>query len=452
MARRKVTRDPMEAVLNNLAKSIGYKDKDPLIYKFGDVETQGIEAISFGYPEIDEASAIGGIQRGKLVEIFGLPSSGKSFLCLKLIATAQSEGLKCLLVDAEQSFDPAWAKRNGVDVDELYLVNASICAEDYMDLIDGACKSGAFGLVVVDSTAALIPEKEMDGSVGDQDYALLARIMSKGCKKIVPSCTKGNTACVFINQVRANIKDAGKRGADQYVTPGGNALDFYSHQRILVYPGGMIRVVGEDGNKVSIGKKSYVTFVKNKLGNPDKKCEIQIVFDETAMNPIVKLVTLSKAYKVFNIKLGEYGILTELVDEKYVKANKIKTKFINTKATSFGDLAHWVLSNGYIEDVLDAMKEIVENEEDDDKLKLIDADIYKLIELDEAEEFANQDLWKSPLGDYSVPTDPDVAKGNDGNDDAEDESNDEKALEKLSGLAKNGKGDTLEEELDLNLD
>ena len=419
MARKTKVTDPMDTVLANLAKSIGYKEKEPLIYRFGDVETQGIEAISFGYKEIDDASCIGGIQRGKLVEIFGLPSSGKSFLTLKLIASAQAEGIKCLLVDAEQSFDPEWARRNGVVVDDLYLVNASICAESYMDLIDGACKSGSFGLVVVDSTAALLPEKEMTGSVGDQDYALLARIMSKGCKKIVISCAKGNTACVFINQVRANIKAAGQRGADEYVTPGGNALDFFSHQRISVWPGGMIRVQGDDGEKVSIGKKSYVKFVKNKLGNPDKKCEIQIVFDEVAMNPIVKLVTLAKSYKVFNVRIGEYGILTSLLKEDYVENNSIKTKYYGTKANSYGELAHWVLSNRYIEVLLEEMKEIIENEEDDEALKLVDPDIHKLIEIDEAGEFANKDLWKSPLGSYLIPTDPEIALNEEPEEDGE---------------------------------
>ena len=439
MARtKKDVKDPMQVVLDNLAKSIGYKEKDPLIFRYGDVEAQGIEAISFGYPEIDEASCIGGIQRGKLVEIYGLPSSGKSFLTLKLIATAQSEGLKCLLVDAEQSFDPVWAKKNGVNVDDLYLVNASISAEDYMDLIDSSCKSGVFGLVVVDSTAALIPLKEMDGSVGDQDYALLARIMSKGCKKIVSSCSKGNSACVFINQVRANIKKAGQRGGDDYVTPGGNALDFYAHQRILVWPGGMIRVAGDGDKQVSIGKKSYVCFVKNKLGNPDMKCEIQIVFDEVAMNPIVKLVTLAKSYKIFNLRLGEFGILNEIAEAD------IKTKFYSTKASSFGELAHWVLANGFIEDILETMKVIVEAEEDDDKLKLIDPDIYKLIETDDSDEFVNKNMWKSPLGDYSVPTDLDIAKN------ATEDEDEKTSTVSVDELVTDGKGDKLEEDLEIN--
>lgn len=443
MARAKKIKDPMEGVLANLHKIIGHKGSESAIYRYGDKEAKNIETISFGYPEIDEASAIGGVQKGKLVEMYGLPSSGKSFLSLKLIASAQSAGERCFLVDAEQSFDPAWAKKHGVDVDNLYIVNESISAEKYMDLINSACDSGAFGLVVVDSTAALIPQKELDGSVGDQDYALLARIMSKGCKKLMSSCDKGNTACVFINQVRANIKGAGKRGADEYVTPGGNALDFCAHMRILVWPGGMIRVAGDDGEKVSIGKRSYVRFVKNKLGNPDKKCEIQIVFDETAMNPIVKLVTLAKSYKIFNVRLGEYGIKTDILDTDL----NISTKYYNTKATSFGDLAHWVLSNGYIEDLIDIMKGIVDDEEDDDKLKLIDIDIYKIIATDDDGEYTSKNMWISPLGDFSIPIDEDVAKNS--LDDDSDDASDEESRQILVELAKNGNGDTLEEEFNL---
>jgi len=432
---RKVVKNPMEAVLNNLAKSVGYREKEPLIYRIGDFDRAGIEVISFAHEDIDKASGIGGIQRGKVVEIFGLESSGKSYLTLKLIAQAQKQGLKCLLIDIEQSFDPEWAAKQGVNVDDLYIMNAAICAETALDIMDGSCKCGQFGLVVLDSTAALIPQKEMDSSVGDADYALLARAMSKGVKKIKTSCKVGNTAAVFINQVRSSMPSNGRPG--ELVTPGGKSLDFYSDMRISVWPGGMLKALGEDGEDVAIGKKSYVRFVKNKLGNPDKKCEIQIIFDETAMNPIVKLVTLAKTYKIFNVRLGEYGILSDIVE------SDVKTKYYNTKASTFGELAHWVLSNGYIEDLLISMKDLVENEEDDNKLKLTEKIIFELVEVGEDGEFSRKDLWISPLGDYSYPTDPDVAKN------TEDNEVSEETKEDVSGLVKNGKGDTLEEELDL---
>jgi recombination protein RecA len=432
--KEKEVKDPMLAVIANLEKSIGYKG-ETLIFKVGDRTTEKREVISFGHEEIDDASGIGGIQRGKVVEIFGLESSGKSYLTLKLIASAQKQGLTCFLADIEQSFDESWAKKQGVDVDELYLMNAAVSAEVALDVVDGACKCGKFGLVVLDSTAALIPQKEMEASVGKDDYALLARCMSKGVKKITSSCKIGNSACVFINQVRTTMPKNGRGG--EMVTPGGKSLDFYSHQRISVFPGGMIKALNESGETEAIGKKSYVTFAKNKLGNPYKKCQIEIIFDEVAMNPIVKMVTLAKAYKIFSIKLKEYYISKEFIEGAKVRHN--------TLANSFGELAHWVLSNGYLEDVLWALKDFVEEEENEEKLKLVDKVVYDLIEVNENDEFVHKDLWISPLGDYSNPTDPDVAKGQ---EEVDEPVITEEASEILETLVKDGELDILEKELD----
>jgi recombination protein RecA len=402
MARKKtLIKDPMEGVISNLEKMIGHKGSK-LIYKFADEVNKERDIIPWGHEEVDNASGIGGAARGKVIEVFGLESGGKSYLTLKLIASAQKLGHKCFLADIEQSFDPIWAAKQGVDVDELYIMNAAICAEDALDVVDGACKSGQFAVVIVDSTAALIPKKEIEGSVGDADYALLARAMSKGVKKIKQSCKVGNTICAFVNQVRSTMPKNGRGG--ELVTPGGKSLDFYADQRISVWPGGMLKAVGDSGEEEAIGKKSFIKFVKNKLGMPYKNCEIQIIFDETAMNPIVKLVTLAKTYKIFNRRLGSFGILNEITQ------SDIKTKYYNTESSSFGELAHWVLSNGYIEDILNIIADIVEKEEDGNRLKLIDKVIYDLIAVDEDDEFSNKNLWISPLGDYSVPVDPEVAK------------------------------------------
>jgi recombination protein RecA len=393
--------NPVDAVISNLEKMIKHKGSERLIYRFGDTKF-GREVISWGHDEVDVASDIGGAPRGKVVEVFGLESGGKSYLTLKLIAEAQKLGLKCFLADIEQSFDPVWAAKQGVNPDDLYIMNEAIPAEQALDVVDGVCRSGEFAVVVVDSTAALIPQKEIDSSVGDADYALLARAMSKGVKKIKQSCKIGNSICAFVNQVRNSMPKNGRGG--ELVTPGGKSLDFYADQRISVWPGGMLKAVGDSGEEEIIGKKSYIKFEKNKLGVPHKKCEIQIIFDETAMNPIVKLITLAKTYKLFNVRLGEYGVLNEIVE------GDVKTKYYSTGANSFGELAHWVLSNGFIEDILDVMKDLVENEEEENRLKLIDKVVYELVETDENNEYVKKDLWISPLGDYSVPVDPDIAK------------------------------------------
>lgn len=426
MARKQAeVKDPADIAIANIEKALGNKGV-PLIFKYGNTD-RSVESISFGYTEVDKASNIGGVPKGKLIEIFGLPSAGKSFLTLKLIASAQAMGLKCVLVDAEQSFDPLWAARHGVDVENLYLINEALTAEKALDYVNALCGNGTFGLVVVDSTAALVPKKEMDGSVEDQDYALLARAMSKGCRKIVNSCGKTKCSCVFINQVRDDI---GARRGGEVITCGGKALPFYAHQRISVWPGGVEKALGKDGVEQAIAKKSHVTFIKNKTAVPYGKCEISIVFDEIAMNPMVKAVTLAKSYKLFSIRLGEYYISKDLLEGV--------SKNYNTMTSTFGELTHWVLSNGYMEDVLFSLKELVDNEEDEDKLKLIDPVIYQLTAIDDKEELTNKDLWISPFGDYSIPTDPDMAhpsinverkeKSLD-NDDEEDILEDESELE-----------------------
>jgi recombination protein RecA len=445
MARKKkVVKDPMEIAIANLEKGLGNKG-DPVIYKYGDVTHEDFGSISFGYPAVDEASNIGGVPRGKMVEIFGFPSAGKSFLSLNLIASAQEQGLKCLLIDVEQSFDPTWAAKHNVQVDELYLITSSLTAEKCLDYVNDSCACGKFGLVVVDSTAALVPKKEMEGSVEDADYALLARAMSKACRKIVNSCGQAKTTCVFINQVRDDI-GSNKRGGD-VITCGGKALPFYAHQRISVWPGGVVKAIGKSGEEEAIAKKSYVTFVKNKTAIPYGKCVIEIVFDETAMNPIVKMVTLAKSYKLFNVRLQEYGIKTE-----FVERSDVKTKFFNTETSTFGELAHWVMSNGFLEDVLWALKDIVDDEEDDDKLKLIDPVIYQLIATDEAgEEFLNQELWESPFGDHSEPTDASICKVElIEEEDLTKNDTDEEIIKKATDLVKGSDDDILkEEELDL---
>jgi len=435
---KKAVESPEMIAVRDIEKSLGNKGT-PLIFRYGDSNKEKRQVISFGYPEVDAASNIGGVPRGKLVEIFGLPSAGKSFLSLKLIASAQAMGLTCCLIDAEQSFDPTWAEKHGVVCDDLWLFNAALSAEKTLDYVNAVCKNGKFGLVVLDSTAALVPNKEMEGSVEDQDYALLARAMSKACRKIVASCGTTLTTCVFINQVRDNI--GGNSRGNDVVTCGGKALPFYAHQRLSVWPGGMVKAIGKSGEEECIAKKSRVTFMKNKTATPYGKCEIEIIFDALAMNPIVKMVTLAKSYKLFGIRLGDYYIHKDFIEG--AKKNH------NTETSTFAELAHWVMENGLLENVLDSLKEVVEDEEDEDKLKLIDPVIYELIatiDVNGINEYVNKELWVSPYEGAEAEDVPTVTKL--GVEDEEVESavgeltDEEKALE--AELAKE-----LGEDLDL---
>jgi len=192
----------IDIILANIEKSVKNTgapvvEKAPTMKDFSTVP-----AISFGFADVDAASFCGGIPQGKMVEIFGPESGGKSLLSLNLIASAQKSGMVCCLVDAENSYDPVWADSHGVCTDDLYIMRSSISAEQILEYVDKICESGVFGLIVVDSTAALIPQKELEGSISDQNYALLARAMSTACRKIVSHCSATNTTCVFLNQIR----------------------------------------------------------------------------------------------------------------------------------------------------------------------------------------------------------------------------------------------------------
>lgn len=375
---KKTDAELFNAVIANIEKQMNNKDPEKFaIRRFGDIKKSSLGAISFGIPEVDAASNIGGVPRGKLIEIFGPESGGKSFLTLKLIASAQKQGLKCILIDAEQSFDSNWAGKQGVDTDNLYYFNESVSAEVILDYVIKITKSGEFGLVVIDSTAALIPQKELDGSITDQDYALLARAMSKACKQIAQNCGETGTTCAFINQIRETMSTFGF--GDKTVTPGGKALKFASHQRISVFPGGYIRVKEGANQKEEtdekdkdkgriIAKTSYVKFVKNKTAIPNGECKFNIVFDEDSLNPVVKLCGLARnsEVKAIGVYNGEFTINKQITDT---------AKNVPTGTRTFKDLAAYLIDNKLVVSVLDFVADtIAENQ-----IKLIiDEDILEM--------------------------------------------------------------------------
>jgi len=360
-------KDPMLSVISNIEKNIGNKG-DPVISRFGDRDYEKVPSISFGIDAVDKASNCGGVPRGKMAEIFGPESGGKSYLCLKLIASAQKTGKACL-IDAEQSFDPIWAEQHGVDVDDLYVLDEGMSAEKILDYIAALCESGAFNLVVVDSTAALIPAKELDGSVADQDYALLARAMSKGCKKIVAQCGATNTTCVFINQIREKM---GVTWGSNETTTGGRALKFYSHQRIKVSPGAKI-ITQIEGEDVVIGRKSYVSFEKNKTASPFGKCEITIVFDKAANNPVFKLVSLARDCKLIPVRNGLYSLHKEVLETP---------KNVPIEAKSLADVADFLVHNELVGNIVDCIIDYAKDEATDLVKDKIDLDILQLKDAD----------------------------------------------------------------------
>ena len=192
----KEAKDPMDAVLANIEKQMG-NTKKPILSRFGKIQTINEPVIPFGIQSVDDASYCGGVPRGKMVEVFGPESSGKSLITLYVIASAQRQGLDCALLDVEQSFDPTWAKKHGVDVEKLVYCQDFASGEQALEYAYQLCKSGAFGVVVVDSTAALTPLSELEGTLEDNArIGAQAQLMSRGCRKIRASCGKiGRASC-----------------------------------------------------------------------------------------------------------------------------------------------------------------------------------------------------------------------------------------------------------------
>jgi len=347
--KKKAPEDPMTAVLANIQKQMGIKEKTPFA-RFGDIEVVDIPVVSFGQKQIDDASYCGGLPRGKMVEIYGGESSGKSLITLYLIASAQKQGLECALIDIEQSFDPFWAARHGVDVDKLVYSNDFECGEQALEYAYRLCCSGAFGVVVIDSTAALTPMSELEGSLDkNARVGAQAQMMSRGCRKIVKACGTTDTLCIFINQVRMKI---GVMWGNPETTPGGRALPFYSHVRMRVSKKGLIKVK-EGKEDVVVGQKSEIKFIKNKVGRPFGTCTFDIIFDLKSMNPVVMLANLLKALKVVAIYKGLYKIEKDIFDN---------AKRIDTGCSTMPELADWLIEKNYVLPLLEYAIDMYDND------------------------------------------------------------------------------------------
>lgn len=305
------------------------------ILRMGDREIEPIDAINTGSLGLDLALGIGGVPKGRIVEIYGPESSGKTTLTLHLIAQCQKTGGVCAFVDAEHALDPNYAKNLGVDIDNLYISQPDF-GEQALDVVETLARSGAVDLIVVDSVAALTPKNEIDGDMGDQHVGLQARLMSQALRKLTSVVHKMGSTVIFINQIRMKIGGMGYGTPE--TTTGGNALKFYSSVRIDVRRIATLKQ-GED----PVGNRVRVKVVKNKVAPPFKQAEFDIMFGEgisregELMDYGVKLDIIDKSGAWFSYGSTKLGQGRENA-KAFLKENEaVATEIENKIRENIGD-------------------------------------------------------------------------------------------------------------------
>ena len=276
----------LQATIDKIEKDFG----KGTIMKLGDQPQWDVQVIPSGSVALDHALGVGGYPRGRIIEIYGPESSGKTTLAIHAIAEAQKQGGIAAMIDAEHAFDRTYAKALGVNIETL-LISQPDNGEQALEIADNLIRSGAVDIVVIDSVAALTPKAEIEGEMGDNKVGLQARLMSQALRKLTANISKTNTCCIFINQLREKI---GVMFGNPETTTGGNALKFYASVRIDVR-----RVTQLKDGEEALGNRTRVKVVKNKMAPPFKKAEFDIVYGE-GISKVGEVIDLGVEYNVIS--------------------------------------------------------------------------------------------------------------------------------------------------------
>ena len=302
----------LAAVLGQIEKQFGKGS----IMKLGEDRSMDVETISTGSLSLDVALGAGGLPMGRIVEIYGPESSGKTTLTLEVIAAAQKQGKVCAFIDAEHALDPIYAQKLGVDIDNL-LCSQPDTGEQALEIVDALARSGAVDVIVVDSVAALTPKAEIEGEMGDSHMGLQARMLSQAMRKLTGNLKQANCMCIFINQIRMKI---GVMFGNPETTTGGNALKFYASVRLDIRRTGAIK----EGDEV-VGNETRVKVVKNKVAAPFKQAEFQILYGR-GINRTGELVDLGVAHKLVEKAGAWYSYKGDKIGQGRANAGKYLTE------------------------------------------------------------------------------------------------------------------------------
>ncbi|EKO3556975.1 recombinase RecA [Vibrio metschnikovii] len=313
----------LAAALGQIEKQFGKGS----IMLLGDNRTMDVETISTGSLSLDIALGAGGLPMGRIVEVYGPESSGKTTLTLELIASAQREGKTCAFIDAEHALDPIYAQKLGVKINDL-LVSQPDTGEQALEICDALARSGAVDVIVVDSVAALTPKAEIEGEMGDSHMGLQARMLSQAMRKLTGNLKQSNCMCIFINQIRMKI---GVMFGNPETTTGGNALKFYASVRLDIRRTGAIK----EGEEV-VGNETRIKVVKNKIAAPFKEANTQIMYGQ-GFNREGELVDLGVKHKLIEKSGAWYSYNGDKIGQgkanacKFLREHPEASKAIDSK-------------------------------------------------------------------------------------------------------------------------